>query len=389
MLIGIGNVIVGTIVDKVASGASFRKKSARDLIVVVVAFFATFVNVITDLMMTAAIVKAIALDEAFQGKPKAYDRILAESLYGLVVPGYLFLPLIIAPLFGNWVPFMLNRAIVATRWVPRRTAEKALELPEFDMCWRYSDILNNFTLALVLCAFLSPYSWMVVACLLGYLLLVLLIDHFVLLRHSRMTFYTSGRLSAGFAVLWSVPTGALALLVGWWAYKAGYVGWFVAPLLLLLHFVVYGATFWYCRRQHHVILEELRAADGRYDAMYRGMLAEGKPLTYFNTNLVFCLRSCVLPPEESGWDVIRTRHVHDPSVPGCVPWIPGKQYLQPGGAKSLSHEMTMNVGDQIGEQGGYAAGQAANYGARAYAAVRGNTDDSARPPAGSAGPLAP
>merc|ERR1719335_1666447 len=120
-----------------------------------------------------------------------YDGILATHLYELIVPGYLFLPLVVGPSMTNLLPYFLNKGIVGSRWVPKAMAEKSLEQPEFDICWRYSDCLNNFTIVLTLGALSSPYSWQVCACLTAYLLLVLVIDRVLLLRLSCMTVYTT------------------------------------------------------------------------------------------------------------------------------------------------------------------------------------------------------
>merc|ERR1719191_1330768 len=85
LLIGIGNAIVGLIVDLTASTASFRTKDKKDATVVTVSFIATFVNVMTDLMMTAAIVKGVKLDKAFEGDVAGYDRLLAKHIFELIV----------------------------------------------------------------------------------------------------------------------------------------------------------------------------------------------------------------------------------------------------------------------------------------------------------------
>jgi len=77
-------------------------------------------------------------------------------------------------------------------------------------------------------------------------------------------------------------------------------------------------------------------------------MKEGKPWTYFNTNHVFCLRSLLLPAHESGWDVIKLRHANYPrQESGCIPFVCGKQHLQPGTAKNISEDLTVNVSEQV------------------------------------------
>merc|ERR1719454_2141973 len=88
----------------------------------------------TDLLMTAVIVKGLALTTAFEGNAIGHDRLLAQSLFHLIVPGYLFVPLVVVPMFQNFLPFYLGKAIVGSRNVPKALAEKSLEPPEFDVC---------------------------------------------------------------------------------------------------------------------------------------------------------------------------------------------------------------------------------------------------------------
>lgn len=345
LLIGIGNAIVGMIVDLTASTASFRTKDKRDATVVTVSFIATFINVMVDLMMTAAIVKGVRLDHAFEEDVKGYDLLLATHLYELIVPGYLFLPLVLQPIMTNLLPYFLSKGIVGSRWVPKRLAEQSLEQPEFDICWRYSDCLNNFTITLTLGALSSPYSWQVCACLVGYVVLVLIIDRLLLLRLSCMTMYTTNSLSVCFIILWVVPTGAVAALIGWWAWKAGLVSSPIAVFLLVsFHILLYSAILRYMWKSHaHNKKMAHRMSDISYDNCYASQLRDGKPFTYFNTNLVFCLRTKYLPSQESGWHQIKSRHAHDPASPGCVPWVKGKMHLQPGVTKTISEDLSTGL----------------------------------------------
>ena len=92
----------------------------------------------------------------------------------------------------------------------RREAERCLELPEFDIPWRYADALNSFALSLALGAFASPYGWQVLGWLCVYLVTILLVDRLLLLRHSSFTVYTTCTLSIAFGLLWCVPVGICA-----------------------------------------------------------------------------------------------------------------------------------------------------------------------------------
>merc|ERR1719310_172655 len=342
LLIGIGNAIVGLIVDLTASTASFRTKDKRDATVVTVSFIATFINVMVDLMMTAAIVKGVRLDHAFEEDVKGYDLLLATHLYELIVPGYLFLPLVLQPVMTNLLPYFLSKGIVQSRWVPKHMAEKSLEQPEFDICWRYSDCLNNFTITLTLGALSSPYSWQVCAWLVVYLLLVVVIDRLTLLRLSCMTLYTTDALSTCFLLLWVVPTGAVAALIGWWSWKSGLVDNPLGAILLpVLHVFLYSMIIRHMWKAHEKSKNEShKMSDSNYDDCYADQLDQGRPYTYFNTNYIFCLRTKYLDEKESGWELVKSRHKHDPTNPGCVPFVKGKMHLQPGVTKAISEDLT-------------------------------------------------
>lgn len=357
LLIGVGNAIVGKIIDIAANTASFRTKDGRDVTITTLSFFATFINVMTDLLMTAVIVKGLALTTAFEGNAIGHDRLLAQSLFHLIVPGYLFVPLVVVPMFQNFLPFYLGKAIVGSRNVPKALAEKSLEPPEFDVCWRYSDTLNNFCITLTLALLTSPYSWQVALCLLCYLLLVLLIDRYLLLRHSRATAYTTNNMSLTFACLWSVPTGGLAVLIAWWGWKAGMYTeqhpLSVVGACLCFHFLLYHSVLYFL---WHFYLRNDALTRMRYTDTYVLKVKEGKPWTYFNTNHVFCLRSLYLPQHESGWDVIKLRHASFPRQDSaCIPYICGKMHLQPGTAKNISEDLTRNEDERVEEAAAYQA----------------------------------
>merc|ERR1719428_2705040 len=90
MLIGVGNALVGKIIDIAANTATFRTKDGRDVTITTLSFLATFVNVMTDLFMTAVIVKGLALTTAFEVIDLVLDRVRKLADICLVVPGYLF-----------------------------------------------------------------------------------------------------------------------------------------------------------------------------------------------------------------------------------------------------------------------------------------------------------
>merc|ERR1719197_372932 len=86
-------------------------------------------------------------------------------------------------------------------------AERALMCPDFDICWRYSDILNNFAVCLALLFFSSPNSYRIMGWLVVFFAMIFAIDHYKLLRQTSQTFYTTDTLSVTFSYLLCLPTG--------------------------------------------------------------------------------------------------------------------------------------------------------------------------------------
>jgi hypothetical protein len=144
-------VIVGNVIEYVIGNAGFHFKDRRDNLVLVLAFFSNLLNVVADLYMTMEIAKGAQMDEAFSGDAVGYDTVVAREMYVLIVPSYLFTPYFVQPLFETLLPYWLYRWLIRSNsLVRRRQAERCMEAPEFDIVWRYADILNNFTICSLL-----------------------------------------------------------------------------------------------------------------------------------------------------------------------------------------------------------------------------------------------
>lgn len=315
LLISLGNIIVAKVIGVTTGWAGFRHKDRRDVAILSLAFLSTLLNTVCDIWMLLHITSSEA-----QGGSVDFDSIVAKQAYAMIVPGYLILPYLVAPVVENVIPYYMGVWFVRSRRASLRASEECLKCDEFDICWRYSDVLNNFTVCSLMLFIVSPETWKVMLCLVGFLLLIYFMDTVKLLRQSTQTFYTTSRLDNAASVWMFVPTGILAAVTVWWACRAEFLPMekvvFLCCGAFCMHFVVFMmlhelAFFWICPKNSETT--------EYHDMCYR-LTKEGKLWSYFNTNPVFCLRSYLLSLKEPG-----------PRKPGeVVPYIPGKQHLQPG-----------------------------------------------------------
>lgn len=346
LLIAIGNMVLALVIDKVTTWAGFRYKQNRDVAVLYLAFLATLLNTVFDLAMIAVVAKGVMLEDIFNGSSSGYDTTAAKELFGLIFPGYLLLPYIGGPIVEHCVPFFLAYVLVrAHGTVTLRSAVRAVKCPDFDICWRYADVLNNTTICTVMLFFASGHGWKIMMMLLFFIVMIFYIDKKLLMRFSSQTVYDTQHLSNMFARLWCVPTALLAGVAAFWAYKVQLLPsvffCFLPPALHLLVYLTGMAIVEHrfghqtCRlRWYPTVVRQLRAAGRRWD--------------FFNTNPVYCLRSRRLGAEVSGWaavyDFVEDRG-GEPATPSlataaaveegaievsrdeCVPFVPGQVRL--------------------------------------------------------------
>lgn len=322
-LIGIGNVIVGNVIEYVIGNAGLHFKDRRDQLVLALAFFSNLLNVVADLWMTMEIAKGAQMDEAFSGDAVGYDTVVAREMYVLIVPSYLFTPYIVQPLFETLLPYWLYRWLIRSNsLVSRRQAERCMEAPEFDIVWRYADILNNFTICTLLLFFVNPTCSQVMLWLLAFVIFMYVQDKYRLLRACTQTTYTTHRLSTAFAFWWVVPTAVIATVVAWWGKKAGipkawglptFVDDHLLYLVPVVHAVVYLVVMLIVF--HLMDFEIPRDENEPYRKGLGSVVYD-----YWNTNMVHCLRS------KGTTDVV-------------IPCVRGKMYLQPNAVKKFSKDV--------------------------------------------------
>lgn len=321
MVITIGNAIVASVIDSVTRWAGFMQKDRRDIAILSLALLSTLLNTVFDLWMALRIAKGVtAVDNADGESSQGFDLVVAEEIFAMIIPGYLILPFLATPLIEHVVPYWLGLWLVRSRKASPRAGEECLKCPEFDICWRYSDLANNFTVCTMMLFMVSPHSYQVMMWLVGSIALIYMIDKYKLLRQTSQTYYTTRRLSDAASLWWCAPTGAFAAVTASWACRAGVLPAKSSRWACLLAFFVNCAVWIYLYRKAHRMACSSEILDTTaYHKMCDKLQHEGMMWSYFNTNPIYCLRSKYLGLKELG-----------SSTFPCVPYVPGKQHLQPG-----------------------------------------------------------
>jgi hypothetical protein len=319
LLIALGNAIVGNVVELCVGWVGIRDKGTRDVVILYVGFFAVFLNTILDLLLVMEVAKGTSLDGAFEGHRVGYDAALVEGVVAIIIPGYLILPYIAAPIFLYALPYYVAIFIVKSRRVGIREAERSLEAAPFDVVpWRYIDFVNNIMVCLVMLCFTTPQSWVVFATLVFSFLLIITIDRYLLLRSLTEMMYTSNKLVKNFARLFVLPTASLCAISFWWGVKAGILPDWTPAAAFCVHFVVYLVLLEACspvevtmkshfaqkiaEKVHMEQLLEPTKMHTNYKEVEQAMENEGHFYSYWNTNAALCLRHRYLKEEVPGAD---------------------------------------------------------------------------------------
>lgn len=348
-IVTIGNVIVASVIDTVTRFAGFMQKDRRDMAILSLALICTLLNTGFDIWMVFRIAKGITITDAGSGTSQGFDHVVAEEMFAMIVPGYLILPYLVTPFFEHVVPYYLGLWLVRSRKAALRAGEDCLKCPEFDICWRYSDMHNNFTVCTTVLFMLSPRNYQVMAWLVVFLVIVYGIDKYKLLRQTSRTFYTTRRLSETASLWWCIPTGTLAAAATWWACRAGVLPSKSGHLMCIIAFCVH-CIVWLClyRFAHWCARSEEVVETTRYDDMCKTLRETGMMWSYFSTNPIFCLRSKYLQLKEPG-----------SSTFPCVPYVVGKEHLQPGAS---SHFVIRETSSHKARMKGHGPGSVFNMG---------------------------
>jgi len=319
MLISLGNAIVSQVIEFIIPWLRALTLNMRDYWVLVIGFTCIFMNTMFDLFLVLQMAKGIELDDALEGLHTGYERVLAGEMFVLIVPGYLFLPYIVAPIFERFLPHKLAQLIVRSRRnFATRQAERAIEAPHFDICWRYADFINHLTVCILMLSFVSPNGWKVFAVMICSYALIYVLDYYFLLRYSNWRDYSSDKLSDVFSVMLVLPLSALFGVVLWWAFQIFRYPFYLAIILLGGNFALYLSVLLYIHRREHREWKPPVDMEQTYEDTVKHLKnSEGIYYDYFNTNPVFCLRYRLL-------DELQGDKMHG----NVVPFHAGKIYLQ-------------------------------------------------------------
>lgn len=284
MLISFGNILVSRVVGQVTDWSGFHAKRTRDVAVLVLAFIATLFNTLFDMAIIVVVAYHATLTAAFEGSEEGYPRVLAQQLYELIVPGYLFIPVFVVPVLERVLPYYLGVWYVRSK--PRvllRDAKEGLAHGPFDICWRYADILNNFTICTALLFLPSGNSWRVMIAFSAFCACVFVVDRYILLFCSSITPYATATLYKAFWSLFCIPSSLFAVLVAFWAVHAKFLPswWWVCGAF-------FGHIFIFL-----VLLTFLSGEPAVHDETYAQVL-QRLPGSYFSQNPVCQLRMRVL-----------------------------------------------------------------------------------------------
>lgn len=317
VLPAIGGAVMCLAVDQVSEWIGYHERDRRDVIVGFGAFVLTCVTVVGDLYLTLQIAQGSSLDDAFNGSPVPFDRILADELFACVIPSYIICVAIAPTLAETFIPLFLFGYLVKNRPLPRRTSEKFMKVTPFETCYRYSDTLSGMCAMWTILFFLSPLSWKT---LLGCSIMIVL--QFLFSTWQMLRFYC--RQTCNFDRLawhglhwWSVPLCMLFAACLMYGVQGGLLPWGTARFGFPIHFAIYCLGLKMVKDK----IPQPISRDDTYTEVVTELASKGDYATMFNTNPIHCLR---------------LRHLGKSKKCDIVPWTVGKEHLQQGAPKYVT-----------------------------------------------------
>ncbi|CAD7948357.1 unnamed protein product [Amoebophrya sp. A25] len=230
ILFSSGNGVVGLMFWYIAVALPFRFRFQQWLVVMVSYSFLFIVNTAFSVYIVFGQVymgeKAEIRDKDALGE----ETYLGKQLYELLVPGTFLMPYFIWPLTGymlrrllrlynSFIPFTDD--VWSARVMELRKVELHLEPPMIYLAWDYA---INFTLPLC-CVLMSYLSCPRFTCLLFYNLIIWAVwmyfsQKYLHLMSSKMTFYSSARLSIISFEMFALIIGFLAGSIPYWRQRA-------------------------------------------------------------------------------------------------------------------------------------------------------------------------
>jgi hypothetical protein len=318
---GIGGALMCIAVDLCSEWVGYLERDRRDVTVGLGAFALTCVTVVGDLYLTLQIAQGSSLDSAFSGSAVPFDAELAREVYAMVVPAYVLCVAVIPTLVETNLPYYFFGSIVKTRPVPRRLAEKTMKVTPFENIYRYSDTISGICAMWTMLFFLSPEDWKGLVGCVAMVALQYVFSKWQMLRVYSKMCCNSERLAWHGLHWWSVPLCMLFAASLMWGVQGEILPWGCARFGFPAHFVLY---FLGLKQVKKFIPDRIEHQD-TYKQMADRMAAQGEFATMFNTNPVHCLRQKYNTAGKTKGIRFASRQ-----TPQIVPWILGKEHLQPG-----------------------------------------------------------
>jgi len=198
VVVCIGNVIMYQICSKVSDDIGFKFRDGRETSYMLMYTIACGLNILVDMVTTyfmsfyimaglhfrtyegTEIVHLPSFWEKFESY--AIQRMLGASVVKYAFPSTYLLPFLAEPIATIAAPSLLSALIVRTHpEIGGRKAEGALQFPEMDL-GRYSDILLNVVLGILILFFPGGYTHWLFLCMAASHLYIYAFDHARVLR---------------------------------------------------------------------------------------------------------------------------------------------------------------------------------------------------------------
>mmetsp|Transcript_134764 Transcript_134764/g.430632 ORF Transcript_134764/g.430632 Transcript_134764/m.430632 type:complete len:1080 (+) Transcript_134764:67-3306(+) len=327
MVVVAGNGLMYYTCSEIADRMGFQSVDNREVLYMLLYTIACMLNVLLDMAVTYHMAYSMLVGIGMQthdGRPLkevtrfterfesyAMQRSLGENLWAYSFPSTFLVPFLIEPAATIYLPYKIMVWIVRSHpKIHEWTAERLLTPAPMDLS-RYSDVLLNAMLAVLVFYFPPGWTHWIFMAMAGSHLVIYALDHYKVLRCIPSTYFSTADVDWWAQWMLSVPIGLIMSALVFKCNSRGYIhvrGWWLILLCTascILHMVVHT---W-------VLLTMVpkfgcAATSAGADVQYR-VCAERHPFSWFSSNPVHCLRSKYIYKQE----------------PPCDFCIPGKEHL--------------------------------------------------------------
>ncbi|SCP03376.1 conserved Plasmodium protein, unknown function [Plasmodium malariae] len=305
IFIGLGNFLVTFLTTLFGSFMKFAKKQSTDAFIFYVNSIFQIFHFLLNVLITHLSnsggdnkIRSFFSSQLFNHLKK--NNIILGEEYSLGRSlNYNILPLIslfptIFSIFGMYIlPFIYKSIqILFCSNTSIKKAEQLIQCPPCNLHYRYSEIVLSFTSTLLLFFFTHDKystSFTFLILFLSYLFIKYR-DTYLFLRETKVTYYHSTFLFDAVMIFWSIPTGILAVLPFYWAWRTYSINLLILPLIVLCHTVIY---FLFYNLINTAVDETKKASSTNYKS-----LSKVKAYNWFNTNPIHVLKQYLKEKDE-------------------------------------------------------------------------------------------